>query len=81
MLKNKESQKEAIKEKMNQRIEEYFAEFEKVSNERKFTINEIELLMMENQRKMREMMRETTSELTSGIEAGYKKNAQNVEDN
>ena len=51
MQKNMASQKEAIKEKLNQRIDKYFEAFEKGSNESKFTINDIERLMLENQRK------------------------------
>ena len=78
MQKNMASQKEAIKEKLNQRIEEYFEEFEKGSNESRFTINDIERLMLENQRKMREMMAETTSELASSVETENKKNAPNA---
>ena len=80
MLKNTAGQKEAIKEKMNQRIDEYFDEFEKGSSEEKFTINDIERLMLDNQRKMREMMAETTSELASIVEARCKKNVQNAEE-
>jgi type IV secretory pathway VirJ component len=80
MLKNMEKQKEAIKEKMNQRIDEYFAEFEKGSNEPRFTINDIERLMLDNQRKMREMMTETTGELASSVGTEYKKNVQNAEE-
>jgi hypothetical protein len=80
MLKNIELQKEAIKEKMNQRIDEYFEEFEKGTNEPKFTINDIERLMMDNQRKMREMMAETTGELTSSVDTECKKNAQNAKE-
>jgi len=78
MLKNMEKQKEIIKEKLNQRIDEYFEEFEKGTNESKFTINDIERLMLDNQRKMKEMMAETTSELSGSVETAYKKNAQNA---
>jgi len=80
MVKNVEKQKEEIKEKMNKRVDDYFAEFEKGSNEAKFTINDIERLMLENERKMREMMTETTGELASSVDTECKKNAQNAEE-
>ena len=80
MLKNMASQKEAIKEKLSQRVEEYFDEFEKGSNEQRFTINDIERMMLDNQRKMREMMSETTAELASSMEVEAKKNAQNAKE-
>ena len=78
MLKNMEKQKEIIKEKLNQRIDEYFDEFEKGSKEAKFTINDIERLMLDNQRKMKDMMTETTGDLSGSMETAYKKNAQNA---
>ena len=78
MQENMLSQKEEIKEKLNQRIEEYFEAFEKGSNESKFTINDIERLMLENQRKMREMMAETTGKLVGNVETVCKKNARNA---
>ena len=78
MLKNKEKQKEKIKEKLNQRIDEYFDEFEKGSNKGRFTINEIERLMLDNQRKIKDMMAEATSDLSGSVETAYKKNAQNA---
>ena len=73
MLKNMEEQKEMIKEKLNQRIDKYFDEFEKGSNEAKFTINDIERLMLDNQRKMKDMMAEATSDLSGSVETVYKK--------
>jgi len=81
MLKNMEKQKEMIKEKLNQRIDEYFDEFEKGSNEPKFTINDIERLMLDNQSKMKDMMAEATSDLSGSVETAYKKNAQNAGEN
>jgi len=73
MVKNIKGQKEAMKEKMSQRIDEYFAEFEKGSNEARFTIDDIERLMMDNQRKMRDMMSAATGELASGMDTDLKK--------
>ena len=81
MLKNMEKQKEMIKEKLNQRIDEYFDEFEKGSNEPKFTINDIERLMLDNQSKMKDMMAEATSDLSGSVETAYKKNARNAGEN
>ena len=80
MLKNIEGQKEAIKEKLNQRIDEYFADFEKGTNKTRFTINDIESLMQENQKKIKEMLTETTSVLASSIKTECKKNVQNAEE-
>ena len=80
MLKNLEAEKEAVKAKMNQRIEEYFKAFEKGSNEEKFTINEIERLMVENELKMKEIMIEANSEMAGSMKADVKKNARSAEE-
>jgi hydroxymethylpyrimidine pyrophosphatase-like HAD family hydrolase len=80
MIKNMEAQKAKAKEKMTQVIDEYYEEFSKRSDMEKFTINDIEKLMLEQQRKVRESINDTNNELTSSIEVECKKNAQNAEE-
>jgi gas vesicle protein len=80
MIKNLEAQKAKAKEKMNQAIDEYYDKFSKCSDAAKFTINDIEKLMREQQRKVRESIIDTNNELASSIEVECKKNVQNAEE-
>lgn len=80
MIKKLEEQKEALKKKMSETIDEYCDKFNEGSEQEKFTINEIEALMLENRRKMNELMDEANSEFVSEIEVGSKKNVQSAED-
>jgi hypothetical protein len=73
MIKNLEAQKAKAKEKMNQVIDAYYDEFSKRSNETKFTINDIERLMLEQRRKIRDSLSDSNSELASSIEVECKK--------
>ena len=79
MIKNLESQKAKIKEKLTQAVDEYYEEFSKRSNENGFTINQIEKLMLKQQKNIRETLLESNSELVSSIETDSKKNALRVE--
>ena len=79
MIKDIEMQKAELKAKMNREIDEYFEKFEKSSNEPNFNIDKIEELMMENDSRIKEVMAEANSELTSNAEAEVKKNARNAE--
>jgi hypothetical protein len=63
-----------------QSLEEYYAEFSARSNGEKFTINTIEELMLKQQREIREILNEATSELTSSIEVESKKNVLSAEE-
>jgi hypothetical protein len=75
MINNLEKQKEVLKAKLSQAVDEYYESFSQSSNMPKFTINEIEQLMLEQQRTFRETLEESNSELISQIETVGKKNA------
>ena len=78
MIENLEKQKMKAKEAINQALEEYYSAFENASNKAGFNINTIEQLMLENERKVRRALQEATDELSSSVETGVKKIAQNA---
>ena len=78
MLNYLEAQKTKVKEEICKAIDEYYDEFSKCTDEADFTINEIEQLMLGQQKKLRETLCEANSELTSGIETDAKKNVLNA---
>ena len=78
MIKTLESQKAELKAKMSKIIDEHFDEFSKQSDDPKFTINEIEELMLEQQKKVREALSESNGKLASSMETEVKKNAPNA---
>ena len=79
MIKDLESQKEKIKEKLSKSIDEYYEEFSRCSDQKDFTIDQIEELMLGQQKKIRESLSESNSELTSSIQTDAKKNALSAE--
>jgi len=79
MIRKLEEQKEALKKKMSEAIDEYCDKFNEGSEREKFTINDIEALMLENRRKINVLMEEANSEFVSEIEAEIKKNAPSAE--
>ena len=78
MINNLECQKEKLKGKMLQEIDEYFERFESSSNESGFDINKIEKLMIEQDSKIKKILETSNSELTSGLEVVVKKNVRNA---
>ena len=79
MKKSLESEKAELKAAMSKIIDEHFEEFSKRSDEPDFTINEIEELMLEQQKKIREALSESNGRLASSMETEAKKNALNAE--
>jgi len=79
MIENLEKQKMKAKEAINQTLDEYYAAFENASNKAGFSINTIEQLMLENDRKVRRALQEANDELSSSVETEVKKNAQNAD--
>lgn len=79
MVRRMEEQKEALKRQMNEAIDEYCDKFTQGSEQESFTINKIEALMMENQRKLNEILEEANSGFVSEIETDSKKNAQSAD--
>jgi len=73
MVRRMEEQKEALKRQMNEAIDEYCDKFSQGSEKGSFTINKIEALMMENQRKLNEILEEANSGFVSEIETDNKK--------
>jgi len=80
MIRNVEEQRELLKKKMNEAIDEYCDKFSEGSEQEKFTIDDIERLMLENRRKMNEILEESSSEFASGIETEDKKTVRNAQD-
>ena len=79
MIKDLEAQKEKAKEKLVKEVDEYFEKFEASSKGEDFNIDKIEKLMTENRRKIKSVLDEASSELTSSIEVEVKKNVRNAE--
>jgi len=79
MIKNLEEQKAKTKAAINKNLDEYYEAYAKASNQEGFNINTIERLMVENQRKLRETLKEADGELASNAEIIVKKNAQTAE--
>ena len=78
MIKNLEEQKARTKAAINKNLDEYYEAYAKASNEEGFNINTIERLMVENQRKLREVLKEADGELAGSAEVTVKKNARNA---
>ena len=79
MIKTLESQKAELKAAMSKIIDEHFEEFSRRSDEPDFTISEIEKLMLEQQKKVRETLAESSGRLASNMETEVKKNVLNAE--
>jgi hypothetical protein len=75
MIKTIEEQKKGIKKRIEQMIDDYYEEFENSSKQEGFDINKIEKLMIGNERKLKEALREADGELVSRMETDIKKNA------
>ena len=84
MRNNIESQKVKIKEAFSKVIDEHFEEFSERAKDPNFKIDQIEELMLEQHRKIREALNESNGELISSIEnnidTDVKKNVKNAED-
>jgi len=78
MIKNLEAQKEKLKAELSKTIDEYYEEFSNRSNQPDFKIDQIEQLMLEQQKKVRESLNTSNGELTSSIETEEKKTVPNV---
>jgi hypothetical protein len=81
MIKNLEEQKDTVKKRIIKVVDEYYKKFESSSGQKEFNINKIEQLMMENQKKLKEVMSEANNELTSNVKTDVKKNALDVNPN
>ena len=79
MIKDLKSTQEKVKERLMKEIEEYFEKFETSSNGEDFNIDKIEKLMAENRKKIKRVLDEASSELTSKVEVEVKKNVRNAE--
>ena len=73
MIRDMEAEKARLKEKVSSEIDRYFAELERSAAEEGFDINEMERLMVENQRNVKAVLNESNSELASNVEAELKK--------
>jgi lipoate-protein ligase A len=73
MVKTLDTQKAKIKSQICRNIDEYYDEFSRMSEQPGFTIDVIERLMLEQQKRLRETLAESNSELTSSIETEVKK--------
>ena len=78
MIKDLEGLKAKTKEAINKNLDEYYEAYAKASNQEGFNINTIERLMVENQRKLRETLKDADGELASSAETIVKKNAKNA---
>ena len=78
MIRDMEAEKARLKEKVSSEIDRYFAELEKSAAGKDFDINELERLMVENQRKVKAVLNEANSELASNVEAELKKTVHTV---
>jgi len=74
MKKNLETQKEKIKGSLSKIIDTHFEEFEKRSSQSEFTIDDMEELMLKQQKNIRDILNESNSDLVSSIEIDSKKN-------
>jgi len=73
MIRTIGAQKARLKAQVCQEIDEYYEEFSKRSEQDEFTIDQIEELMLGQQRKLKEALTVSNSELISGIETSVKK--------
>jgi len=78
MIRALEAQKASLKEQMCMEIDEYCEEFTRSSEQGEFTIDQIEQLMLGQQKRLRETFSGSNSELISSIETSVKKNAPNA---
>ena len=78
MIRTLESQKAELKATMSRIIDEHFEEFSKRSGDPDFKISEIEELMLEQQKKVRETLAESNGKLASSMGTEVKKNALNA---
>jgi len=78
MIRTLEAQKSSLKEQICREIDEYYEEFSQSSKQGEFTIDQIEQLMLGQQKNLRETLRGSNSELISSIETSVKKNAPNA---
>ena len=74
MVKNYETEKRKLKERLNKEIDKYFEEFERSSNAEEFNISRIEQLMQEQSSAVKKALANTNSELISNIDIIVKKN-------
>ena len=79
MIKDLEELKAKTKAAINKNLDEYYEAYANASNQEGFNINTIERLMVENQRKLRETLKEADGELACSTEIIVKKNAQTAE--
>jgi hypothetical protein len=79
MLTSIDFQKGQTKEKMIQEIDDYYLNYTRAIHEGTITIDKIEHMMVENQKKMKSIMQEANEELCESILPSCKKNAQNAE--
>ena len=73
MINNLEEQKAKIKAAINKILDEYYEAYAKASNQEGFDINTIERLMVENQRKLRETLKEADGALACSVGTIVKK--------
>ena len=73
MIRTLEAQKARIKKQLCKEIDEYYDEFSKSAEQPGFTIDTIEQLMLGQQKRIRETLAKSNSELTSSIETEVKK--------
>ena len=78
MIKNLEDQKAKLKEKINKEIDGYYANLEDSARQADFDINKLEKLMLENQQRVKNALKESNSEVASNVEASVKKTVQDV---
>jgi len=79
MIKELEEQKEKMKERVNEEIDNYFTSLKSSADQEDFDINKLEQLMVENHRRVKAVLNETNSELASKVETRVKKTAQDAE--
>jgi hypothetical protein len=78
MIKNLEELKAQTKAAIIKNLDDYYEAYAHASNQEGFNINTIERLMVENQRKLRETLKEADGKLALSVETIVKKNAQNA---
>ena len=73
MIKNLEELKAKTKAAVIKNLDEYYEAYANASDQEEFNINTIERLMVENQRKLRETLKEADGELALSVETIVKK--------
>jgi len=79
MIKNIEEQKAKLKERLCKEIDEYIEKLESSTDQEDFNINKIEQLMLENQGKLKKVLNDANSELTSNVGIRVKKNVRGAQ--